>query len=403
MTESRLPKPALDYSTFTQILETYYPELREAYGAQPTPIATTQEPADAPSLARARARRCYPETDSNICPRPPSRIAHQQRLFERRNDVYNLATQAAAYFRRLKDPPDQVITLLETLAKRLNACSETCFVLEQTTDPNHLAPLVAACNSRFCPPCAIRRTAARSQALALATQKPHVGTLTHCVLTVPSVPAHDLLKTTRAMRSALRQLRGGGHGNAQAPAPWDEVRGGAWSLEVTHNPKTNLTHPHFHMLLDAPFIPQKAATQAWAAACAGQGIHARSWNVWLQKVNPDPASQTAAIVEVSKYISKPFSAEDTPPHFLAGLLFALHHQRTCDSWGTLRFRVGPLEEQTAFWTFRGGLTRFLREHGHEPRTDALKKKVLEQPFLVSLLLTRTPAGAFFPSRADENH
>lgn len=103
------------------------------------------------------------------------------------------------------------------------------------------------------------------------------------------------------------------------------VTGGVAGLELTHGPPG--WHPHYHLLIDANYIPRSLLIKAWKAITGG------AWHVDIRQIRPEDG-----VHEVAKYVAKGWTFY-TKPHLLAQFLQSTHKRRFLSAFGAL-YRAG---------------------------------------------------------------
>lgn len=265
---------------------------------------------------------------------------------------------------------------ISKLPKRIELCSETLHVLNRKDggEPIIIAP---TCDSKFCPPCAVVRSAKRAERLKEVCEIFQVSDLYHVVLTVPNCPPYKLGDHCKKLKKALRRCTGQQGGRSRPLPGWDCISGGAWSLEVTRNFEKNTMHPHLHLIVHSCEVEPSALalTRDWKKACNEQGIKARSWQVHVYPIQKDKLD--SAIVEASKYISKSlFSKKNEPDAVLLGwMAVELRGAKTCHAWGDLELLP---EEKTDEFEQSIPLQKFLETAKPEEK-DEVRSLIAKSP------------------------
>ena len=140
----------------------------------------------------------------------------------------------------------------------------------------------------------------------------------HLVLAMPNAPLGELKQGIRRLWAAFARLR-------RKPI-WDRVRGAVAALEVTFNGQTQSWHPHLHIVLDAPFLPQEDWLSAWREASGAGGGESRT--CWIGKAD------SRAVHELVKYITKPVALARYP-QALKEFIAAMKGVRCLRSYGSL--------------------------------------------------------------------
>jgi len=289
---------------------------------------------------------------------------------------------------RTRELPYTAFQQLFTLGNRIEKCRETFLVLQHIEERHHI-PLLAECNSRWCPVCAVikslrraRKVAAKIETLVLE------GLITHAVFTVPNCPVGELLDTRRRLTRAFRRLFGGCGGQSEPIPPMEKVRGYIWSLEITWSETRHDWHPHIHALLETPYLDQAQASEAWELAAGTQGFRSSSWHVFLQRVRTDESAEAA--LEISKYISKPILRTSENSDAWVEAIVALHRCHQSDSGGTLSI-TREKKNNMATYEVVGSARRWLQKNEHTRASSSFLSRLLKDP-----LLGRIAAGTFDP-------
>lgn len=205
---------------------------------------------------------------------------------------------------------------------RLHNCSR---YLETKWCPHckHLVTMVGnTCKMRLCPICSVRRSRKiAAQAIGAYEHMQSKGVLTDCngllvTLTQPNCAAGNLAESIDALIAAQTSL-------LAVRAIRRSMKAMARNVEVTYNPDTDTWHPHVHMIV-------------WAHNADYATLS--SWKWWRQawqkvmRLSTEPIcdvrplhTETDAVYEVSKYVSKMQSLLDNIPSDLAcERIFELH-------------------------------------------------------------------------------
>lgn len=158
------------------------------------------------------------------------------------------------------------------------------------------------CRQRFCPHCAAISSSERSSCLGRVVTKLYNGTdaglFLFLTLTVRSVPSSDLRDKVQFMLKQFSSF-------IKDPRLCTGIRGYARNLEVTYNNRTDLYHPHIHVLIHmdsdyfsnpAKYVSQLVWLQVWR-----RYIHDDSIEFVNVKKVRDPQK---AVPEVCKYMTK---------------------------------------------------------------------------------------------------
>lgn len=174
-------------------------------------------------------------------------------------------------------PPDR------NQAARMNECARGVgFFIDP--DQGKVAPWLSRCHDRLCPFCANARS--RNVADDLAKILEGMKTPRLMVLTIKSV-AGELRDQLTFLRRSFGKLR-------RRSAFHARVKGGAYTVEVTVNPKSRLWHPHLHIIFDGEYFPQRLLRHLWHDVTGSAEI------VWVSAVKDAPGMAR----ELAKYIGK---------------------------------------------------------------------------------------------------
>lgn len=111
------------------------------------------------------------------------------------------------------------------------------------------------CRSRVCPRCSrfrARQLAVRIAAIVRRMDAPRFLTLT-------------IRSTDRPLAEQVKHLRRRFAAMRRRPEWRQHVRGGVYTIEITHNPKTDRWHPHLHAIIDGIYWPHDALLGLWTA------------------------------------------------------------------------------------------------------------------------------------------
>lgn len=166
------------------------------------------------------------------------------------------------------------------------------------------------CKDRLCPMCQKRRSLVifhqvRNVCSLIARDHPtHKYIL--LTLTVPNISAEELGDKISEMSKAWKRL-------TLRVEFTKATKGWFRTLEVTHNPKNDTYHPHYHVLVCVPagyftrnYIPQDRWVGLWQEAMKDHSIT----QVDVRKIKPNPKrtgsdALSSAAAEVGKYATKP--------------------------------------------------------------------------------------------------
>jgi hypothetical protein len=198
---------------------------------------------------------------------------------------------------------------------RFANCGSACYVEYSPKDKR--ARLSANfCHDRFCLRCGAARARTASRVIEAHLQKKLVrfATLTlrrnRCSLTD---------QITRLLRCFAELRRN---------SVWKStVAGGCAFLEVKWIAKSKAWHPHLHLLIETPWLPQKELSERW---------YAITGDSYIVDIRPIKESRHAANY-VCKYASKPMDdSAFNNASALAELIKAMRGRRTIITFGTWR-------------------------------------------------------------------
>ena len=172
------------------------------------------------------------------------------------------------------------------------------------------------CRQRIC----IRCTAARSFDLRASLEPITKELNSPRFLTLSLKSSDDPLKhQLQRLTKSFAKLR--------ATKLWKaHVDGGLYTIEVTHNKKTNQWHPHLHAIIDGVFLPQKQVVSAWLKATGDSTI-----------VDIRPCrDRRDALYYITKYVSKTNDVAQFPDHKIPEWTLAIRGLRFVSTFGTLR-------------------------------------------------------------------
>jgi len=197
-------------------------------------------------------------------------------------------------------------------AVRLAGCSSAArFYVDP--DIGRVRPWLNRCMHKLCPFCGRARTAhvaKQLEAIMQAMKRPRA-----MILTVRSNdrPLRDQIA---ALRRSFRQLR--------SRRFWkDRVLGGAYTLEITLNERTELWHPHLHIIYDGAYMPVKLLQHNWHDVTGGSEV------VWVQDVRDAPG----AARELAKYIGKVQQVDRLKDHHIRAYADGVNGSRMVQTFG----------------------------------------------------------------------
>lgn len=201
---------------------------------------------------------------------------------------------------------------LRTAAQRLDACSRTALV-RFSPSTSKLRIFKARCRSRLCPLCIkLRSYQVMADLLKIVStfDAPKLLTLT---LKACSDPLRDQLDRLTRSFAALRRR----------PLWKDHCHAGAFTIELTFNPRTGLWHPHLHAVLDSDFLKQADLADAWQEITGDSRI-----------VDIRAAHSRAQVAKyICKYVTKSGDASAFRRHALGEWASALHGKRLFTTFG----------------------------------------------------------------------
>jgi len=170
------------------------------------------------------------------------------------------------------------------------------------------------CGDRLCPLCSgYRAKRISNQLLALMS---NFKSVRHMVLTVENSPQGELSSSIAHMRASFAKLR-------RTPQWREKVRGGAYILEITHNPKKNSWHPHIHILWDGLYFDQRLLSALWCDASDGSMV------VWTSAASARHAAYLA------KYAGKPPNINHWKSAAIAEYAIATSRSRMLQTFGNM--------------------------------------------------------------------
>lgn len=177
---------------------------------------------------------------------------------------------------------------------------------------NTVSKFYNRCEKKWCPLCAPRLSRERKKALQVWCAE--VKQPKHVVLTMRN-SAVLTKETVKRAKKALTKLR-----RSVFAKNW---RGGFYSTEVTNESRG--WHIHFHLLVDAGWIPQDELAREWAK-CVGQDFAI---------VYVKDARQQNYLAEVAKYVVKGSELAKWSGEEIAAFVDAFDGVRTFSAFGSL--------------------------------------------------------------------
>jgi hypothetical protein len=194
-------------------------------------------------------------------------------------------------------------------------CSRAVFAIENET--RQVRVLSSACNLRFCPVC--KRKYQKFVTEEVKTWFEHAHKQKFLTLTWKSEDA-PLSHQIDSMYKCFRKLK-------LSKEFKKYCKGGIWFFQVTHNPTTDLWHPHLHILLDADYWNKKRISKLW-------------YQVTKTSIIVDIRNVSRQGEKVSEYVSR-YALECTdltkiPDDRLKDLYESTLGRRLCGTFGTAR-------------------------------------------------------------------
>ena len=102
--------------------------------------------------------------------------------------------------------------------------------------------------------------------------------------------------------------------------------GGFYTLEATHNKKTDQWHPHIHVIVDGEYVKHAKLKRLW------HEITGDSTVIWMKQC----VSNSQAVFYINKYVTKTQDPALVPSHRMAEWALALKGMRFVNLFGGLR-------------------------------------------------------------------
>lgn len=222
-------------------------------------------------------------------------------------------------------------TRLCRAADKLEDCCRTPGIMIHETD-NTIALQEFRCKQRIC------RRCARTRSMQLTIQlTPMIAALDS-----PRMIKLDLRSYDAPLREQFIRLTKS-FANLRRTKLWkSHYKAGLWTFEVTHNPVTDLWHPHLHIVVDGRNCPSGMLSRKWLE------ITGDSDNVKIQYCY----SQKGALRYVTKYVTKTGDVSDIPNHKIADWVLALRGLRLVNTFGGLKRPPKEEKEDGRFDNFR---------------------------------------------------
>lgn len=213
-------------------------------------------------------------------------------------------------------------------AGRICACAQHIQTRSCPDGHHHRVVRATLCRDRVCPVCGWLRSRATASKTAAAVGKAG-GRYLHLVLTVPSPRDGHLRETLQRLTKSFGSLM-------RSPRLRGVVGGYARTVEITRTARG--WHPHIHALLrveesyfrSALYVSQEEWLNLWRECYGDQTIT----NLHISAVSADVVGY--AIIETSKYISKPAVILELTIKQLTEYLAAVKGMRMWSSGGCLK-------------------------------------------------------------------
>lgn len=192
------------------------------------------------------------------------------------------------------------------------------------------------CGNRFCCVCSVHRNAAIRSKLSHFVEKHHLQTyesFKFLTLTIKNEP--DLKQMTDNLLLSFRRLR-------QRKFWKKHVDGGAFVIEVTHNPLD--WHVHLHMIISGKFVPQDQLVTEWMTVSTGRGVY-------IKKIH-----SSQVLRYLTKYLTKD-DVSESDQRFMSAILKGRRLFQPFGSWHKPISQAPkyvshcPACERSAYWYF----------------------------------------------------
>lgn len=259
-------------------------------------------------------------------------------------------------------------------ARRMAECAS---VARFYVDPaiGRVRPWINRCRHKLCPFCGNART--NHVADQLTTLMERMTRPRTIILTVRSND-RPLREQVASLRRWFRKLR--------TRRFWrDRANGGAYTLEITLNERTQLWHPHLHVVYDGQYIPFKLLQNQWHDVTGGSEV------VWLQEIR-DPK---AAARELAKYIGKVQRLDRLDDSHLRQYADGVNRTRMVQTFGNSHGRrvedrdPEPADSPDAY-TLTLPRVVYLANLGDSPSQRLLALIVLRWPVFAAYILHEAP-------------
>lgn len=215
----------------------------------------------------------------------------------------------------LRDGTDGDWLTLSKIASKLEDCCRTPYLaFNETTSDISIQEM--RCRSRLCPRCGRTRSfdlIERLKPIVDQMDSPRFLTFT---IAATNDPLKERLKHIVESFAKLRRSK-----------TWKKYFTiGFYTIEVTHNRKTDRWHPHIHVIVDGKYIKQKTLSDQWLS------ITKDSFVVDIRIVK----SKKDAIGYVVKYVTKTQDSSNIPDHRIPDWALAIKNARMVSTFGGAR-------------------------------------------------------------------
>ena len=196
---------------------------------------------------------------------------------------------------------------------RFDSCRSHSFFVRHL-ETQELRVRTNACRLRWCPLCA--KSKSRYQKLAVMQWCKTRKGLKLLTLTLrhSKAPLSHQLKHLYRCFKVFRKHR----------YITRSIRGAIWFTQVKLAKSDDLWHPHIHMIIDSPFLPQKRLVKIWSRITRTSKI------VDLRAIK----TPKYAVQYVGRYAARPAQLAVLPRARRVELAMALHGIRLAGTWGT---------------------------------------------------------------------
>ena len=236
-----------------------------------------------------------------------------------------------------------------------DGCGSDAWVLRDPENAKRLRIASATCKDRFCVPCADTRSAKIGRRIR---DKVAASQITFLTLT--------LADSQLSLAEGLDKLIGSFRSLRQWPLWKATVAGGVAFIEIKWNEAKRRWHPHFHVIMSADYLPQKALADRWHA------ITGTSFIVHIKR----PKNTETVIRYVTKYGSKPLDQSFvTDTDRLDEAIAALKGRHLATAFGSWRGWCLTDDDEHEKWLPVDTLSSLIRR---EARGDPEAIKIMEQ-------------------------